>query len=349
MTQLAKGDADAALGELRRIASSDPGATADLALTGAMLRAKDIDGALKALASLERKQPRNPLVPALRGRIQASGKRLPEARESFERALAIDPACFPATAGLAALDFIAGHPEQSAKRFEAVLSRDPNNLEALQALADLKEASGGSDEEVAAMYGRAVKLNPTQAAPRLALFAHYLKKRDFKHAVTAAQDGVAALPESAPMLEALGRAQMESGDLNQALVSFNRLIALQPDSAQPYLRVADVYAALKSSGQAIQALKRAIAAAPEDLAVQGRLIAPGSARRSCRRGAGACEGRTGEAPARRGRLSLRGRPCRIAEPGGGRGNCFSQRLEERRIERPGAEVSCSTAQQRKAA
>jgi putative PEP-CTERM system TPR-repeat lipoprotein len=53
-----------------------------------------------------------------------------------------------------------------------------------------------------------------------------------------AQQAVAALPDNAQLFDALGRAQSANGEHNQALASFNRMAALQPQSPVPYLRMA---------------------------------------------------------------------------------------------------------------
>jgi putative PEP-CTERM system TPR-repeat lipoprotein len=273
LAQIGKGNAEAAFDELHEISAASTDSTADLAMIGAMLQRRDTDGALAAVAALERKQPSDALAPALRGRILASRKQLPEARASFERALALDPAYFQASVGIAALDYLDGHPDLARKRFEAVLARDPKNFQAVQALADLKEAAGTGANEVGALYANAVKLAPNDPAPRLALIGFHLKHKDYKHALAAAQDGVAVLPDNPRMIEALGRVQQASGDLNQALATFNRLVALQPGSADPQIRLAEVYTAMKSDEQAAAALRRALAASPDALAAQRRLIA----------------------------------------------------------------------------
>lgn len=272
LAQLGKGDADAAFGELHQIAAESTDSTANLALIGAMLQRRDTDGALAAVAELERKQPKDAMAPALAGRILAGRKQLPEARAAFERALAIDPNYFPANAGVAALDFVGGHPELARQRFEALLARNPKNVQAIQALADLGDAVGGG-VDVGALYASAIKLQPADAAPRLALVSFHLRHKDYKQALAAAQDAVAALPDNARLVDALGRVQLASGDSNQALATFNRLVALQPDSADALMRQAEAYAALKSDDQAIQSLKQALAISPQLLAAQRRLIA----------------------------------------------------------------------------
>ncbi|CAN5728137.1 PEP-CTERM system TPR-repeat protein PrsT [soil metagenome] len=273
LTQLAMGNVEAAFGELQTIASTDAGTTADMALISSMLQRKNLAGALKAIDGLERKQPGKPMAPQLRGRIQMAQNDIASARKSFERALAADPRYFPATESLAQIDLADAKPESAKGRYETLLKADPKNLRALLALAELKVNAGGSTDEVTALIDNAISANPADAGPRLALVDQYLRAKDYRKALVAAQDALGILPDLPALQDALGRVHLASGDFNQALTSFNKLAASQPGSVQPYLRLADVYLAQKNTDAAIQSLKRALMITPDSLQAQRTLIA----------------------------------------------------------------------------
>lgn len=265
--------ADAALAEVEKIADADGGAYADAVLVNAHLRRGDLDKALKALETVEKKQPGRADVAHLRGRIQLQRKDVADARRNFERALAADPTFMPAAASLALLDLADGKPDAAKKRFDALLAADPKNAHAMLASAALRARAGASAEEVATLLGNAVKANPNEVAPRLALINHYLARReDAKRGLAAAQDAATALPKSPELLDALGRAQLAAGERNQAINSFNKLIAMQPDSVQGYMRLAAIHAEAKEFDAARTDLKRALAAKPGLIAVQRVLI-----------------------------------------------------------------------------
>jgi predicted Zn-dependent protease len=156
----------AVLKSLSRLPLADKGITADLALIAAYLRTNQPDKALKAIDSLEKKQPDNAATHNLRARTLLSKKDIPGARQSFEKALAINPGFFPAAASLAAIDLTEKKPEDARKRFEAVLAADPKNIQAMLALAELKAAAGGTTDEVASLISKAVTTNPSEVAPR---------------------------------------------------------------------------------------------------------------------------------------------------------------------------------------
>jgi cellulose synthase operon protein C len=273
LTKLTGVGSDAALSELQEIAASDAGVTADMALISAHLRRGEFEKALKAIGSLEKKQPDKPLAPNLRGRTQLALKDSAGARMSFERALQLDPLFFQATASLAALDLADKKPEDARKRFEAVLAKEPKHPQALLALAELAARTGASKDEVAASLRKAIEANPLEPAPRVLLINGYLADKDFKKATTAAQESVAALPENPDILESLGLVQQASGETNQAITTFNKLVALQPLSPKPLLRLAEAQVASKSLDSALQSLKKALDIKPDLVDAQRGLIA----------------------------------------------------------------------------
>ncbi len=272
LTQFTKGNTDVAFGELQTLAESDKGTTANLALISALIRGKELNRALKAIDDLESKQPDKPLAANLRGRVQVAQNNLPAARQSFEKALTIDPLYFPSVSALASLDLAEKKPEEAKKRFEAMLARDPKNVQAMLALTEMKASSGATKDEITASLVQVVEADPNQARPRLMLIQHYLNNKEFKLATAAATAAHSKLPDNAEVLEALGRSQIALGDLNQATASFKKLAGLQPDSALPYLRIAEVQVAEKNSDGATQSLKRALALKPDLLAAQSALI-----------------------------------------------------------------------------
>ncbi len=272
LTHLAGGRGDAAFGELQDIAASDTGTTADLALISAHLRRKQFDQALKAIDALEKKQPDKPLAANLRGRTLLAKQDLVGARKSFERSVAIDPAYFPSIASLAALDMAEKKPDEARKRFEAVLAKNPKNGQALLALAELRARSGGAKAEVAELLERAVAANPTEKSARLLLIEFHLRNKDYKLALSAAQNAVAAVPDSPELLDGLGRAQQASGDKNQALATFNKVVALQPLSPMPHMRLAEAHMAAKDKAAAAASLRKALDIKPDLLDAQRGLI-----------------------------------------------------------------------------
>ena len=272
VAQLRGGKSDLAMGQLRDIASSDSGTGADLELISVYLQRKEFDKALAAVDQLEKKQPQSPDPSHLRGIIYLTMKDPVTARSYFEKAMAVSPTFFPSAASLAGLDLAEKKPELAKGRFDAILKRDPKNVRAMLALAEIKMLTGGSVEEVAALLNSAVQANPSDLAPRRALIENYLRHKDYKAALSAAQSALSALPESPELLDALGRAQQGAGEANQAIATFNKLANLRPDSPQAQMRLAGMYLLEKNPSAAEQAWRQALRIQPDFLDAQRALI-----------------------------------------------------------------------------
>lgn len=272
IAHLAQGKSNA-LSELEEIAESDKGTTADLALIAGHLRAGQFDKALKAIDALEKKQPDNPATHNLRARTLLGKKDVAGARASFEKALALNPTFFPAAASLATLDLAEKKTEEARKRFDAVLAADPRHIQALLAVAELRARTGGSHDEVAGLIAKAVSANPQESSPRLALIQHHLKAKEYKKALTAANEAAAAIPDKPEILDALGRSQQLAGETNQALTTYGKLAALQPASPLADLRIADIQISAKNRDEAIKHLKKALEIKPDLVEAQRGLIA----------------------------------------------------------------------------
>lgn len=271
IAHMAQGNLSTGLQELEQIAVSDSGSTADLALIAAYLRINQLDNALKAINTLEKKQPDNPATHNLRARALLAKKDTQGARKSFEQALSLNPTFFPAVSALANLDLVDKKPEEARKRFESVLSVDPKHMQALLALAELKAISGGTTEEVTSLINKAVSANPTEIPPRIALVQYFLKNKDNQKALSAANEASTAIPGKPEVLEMLGAVQQISGDLNQAAATFSKQSTLQPASPAPLLRLANVQFANNKKEEGLKSLQKALEIKPDLLEAQAAL------------------------------------------------------------------------------
>lgn len=272
MAHMAKGNTEGAFGELEDIAASDSGTTADMALISAHMRRNEIDKALKAIDDLEKKRPDDPSVQNIRGQTLLVKKDVPGARKSFEKALSMKANFFPAASNLAALDMVEKKPDDAKKRFEKVLAADPKNVMAYLALADLASASGAKLDEIVGLINKAVAVDPQDSSARMALVGAYLRAKEPKQAVVAAQEALAAIPDRAELVDAAASAYFAAGDNNQALITLNKLSNLQPRSPTPYFKMAQINMAVKDSNAAIQNLQKSLELKPDYLDGQRALI-----------------------------------------------------------------------------
>jgi len=269
LSRLQQGQGDAALAELQRVAADDTDGTgADLALIAAQLQRKALDPALKAVAALAAKLPGQPLPDLLRGQVLLQKRDLAGARAAFDQALQKDAGYYPAVAALAALDLAAGQPDAAKARFDALLQANPRNGPAWLALAELGKRTGAGRQAVAAQLEAGVKASPDDATLRLALVSHHLETANPKAALAAAQAALVQWPDHVELLGKLGQAQLQASDHQQAQISFNRMVALQPKSPAGLLGLAEAQLAANELGTAQRSLLRALALEPDLLAAQ---------------------------------------------------------------------------------
>jgi putative PEP-CTERM system TPR-repeat lipoprotein len=272
--RFASGDTDEALRDLEAASAMDSDQyQADLALIVAHLRKREYDKALAAAATLEKKQPTNPLTFTVKGGVylqQGDGK---TARANFEKALQLKSDYLPAAANLARLDIADKQPDAARKRFEAIVAKNPNNDLALLALAETQAATGVPLKEVAQTIDRAVNANPKSVTARLAAINVQLRLKDAKAALAAAQTASTALPDNPAILAALGRTQLAAGAPNQAVATFTRLANLMPQSPVPLMLTARAHVANKAYDAAIQSIAKALALQPDRLDVHRDAIA----------------------------------------------------------------------------
>lgn len=272
ISRVMRGDDGSAMGELRTLAADADSTVADLPLIAALVRQKDIKGAMAAIDALEKKQPDKPVAPNLRGRLLLQQGDKAGAEKAFRRALELQPSFFPAASALAQLALLDKRVDDAKKIFDDLLKAAPTNTQALISSAALKARTGAPREEILGMFNQAIQQAPTDPTPRLALVNYQLNTQDTKGALSTAQQANAALPDNPSLLDALGRAQAASGDTNQALASFGKLAQLVPTSPAPHMRVADVQWAAKNPDAAIQALRRALGVDEDNLQAQRGLI-----------------------------------------------------------------------------
>jgi putative PEP-CTERM system TPR-repeat lipoprotein len=273
LAQLASGNnTAAAISSLEAIAAVDKSPRADLILISAMLQAKDLTGAMKALDALQAKRPDEPLPYHLRGRIQLTQHDTAGARASFETALSKDEQYFPAAASLSALDLAEGKSEMARQRLEGLLSLNPANQLAKLALAEMSARSGAPAAAVTQELVEAVKINPDEPRAHLLLVNQMLAAGNSQGALTAAQSATAALPGSTELLDALGRAQIANGEDLQAVSTFRRLTGLHPQRVAHHLRLAEALATGKNFEQATRSLRHALELQPGLLIAQQALI-----------------------------------------------------------------------------
>ena len=273
LTRLAKGQSAEAFQSLQDIAKTDPGITADLALVSLRMRRGEQALAVQAIEQIERKQPKDPQVAELRGRVHLMRRDVAAARASFEQALVLQPSYYAATQRLAALDLADQHLDQARQRFEDAVKANPRNSDARLAGIELTRRGGADQAEIIRLLTAAVLADAAHAPTRLALVVLYKGARDAKKSLAVAQDAAVALPNDMDILGALGEAQIGVGEVQQAVRTFGKIVSILPKSEVAQLRLADATAASGDLAGAEAGVRRGLEVLPESRLLQRRLVA----------------------------------------------------------------------------
>jgi putative PEP-CTERM system TPR-repeat lipoprotein len=268
LSKLAQGDSNSATSEMETAVKLDtrsPQAEVMLAMT--QLRLKNYDKALAAATNLEKRQADNPLAQNLKGAAYLGKQDFAHARESFEKALTLQPSNFPAALNLAQLDLKDKKPELAKKRFETMLVQDKKNIQIMTALSNLA-MSQGQTREATDWLETASRENPDALEPSLQLIAHYLRTGDKKQALTLAKRLEGSNSTNPTFLDLLAQAQFANDDKTASLETYKKLATARPDSPLALMRIATLNMAIKNYPDAAEALKKALALQADFLEAQ---------------------------------------------------------------------------------
>ncbi len=124
---------------------------------------------LQALAQ----QPPSAHLQLLRGRLELSRNRLPEARAAFEGALAMDKLSLDAELGLAEVTRRQARPDEAQKLSQATLARQPNSVAALESMA-LLERDRKNWKQAAEWQAHRIAADPGVGDVPYCVLANYL-------------------------------------------------------------------------------------------------------------------------------------------------------------------------------
>lgn len=260
-----KGNSDAAVQELKRIAASADGSDADMQLISTYLAREDYPAALAAIQSLERKQPGSPAADDLRGQVLLKTGNATEARKAFEAALKKDPTYFSPVANLVNLDIQDGRPDRARERLEAQAKRDPSNPAIPMALATLAQKDSAKAPAVLDELEKAIRADPRSVRAQLLLIDHHYSKGDIPRALEAAGNAAAAIPDNVQIYEALAKCLVRSGDARQALATYAKLARLAPKDPVGYMGQAKLLLDMNDAAGASRVTEQLLEIVPNNL------------------------------------------------------------------------------------
>jgi len=126
----------------------------------------------------------------------------------------------------------------------------------------------GAFADAILMYQHALKTDPKLIPAQAGLVRAYLRDNQVDAAFELAKTSLAAQPNSAPLLAAMGAVQYRRGEIPEAETSLLSAKKIDPNFVQSYLMLARIYRTASFYRRAYDQVKRAHEIAPQDPEVQ---------------------------------------------------------------------------------
>jgi putative PEP-CTERM system TPR-repeat lipoprotein len=242
------------------------------------LRERQFEQALAAAQRLQAVSPNSPQAHVLIGISQGALRDVEAATRSFEQALALSPGVPDAALNLAAIKASQSDMAGARALYDQVLETNPDHLLTLLRLAELERRLGRPAEQLSVLE-HAVASHSDSTPARITLGRAYIVQRMPQKALGTTAGLLETAPDNPAVLEVVGEAQLRVGNTDEALDTFRRLVAAQPDNAGSHFRLARAYDAAREFDKADIELWKTLSLDPEH--VQAKIA---RARLSVRRG-----------------------------------------------------------------
>jgi len=254
---LRQGAYDSAIKELETISGKDID-KAKLLLVYSYLRKDDFASARKTVQTMLDQTPDSPGWWTVSGAVEMiAGNRL-KARADFNKALELQDDFVQARLNLAKMEFEDGRLNEAKNQFDAILSRNGENVSALMGMAQVAEQYGELQEALD-WIEKARKVSEKALTPRVVLSRYYFKTGDYEKSLTIAKEAAANYPNNVEVNRLIAASLVQLGRSDEALESYKQIIKKDPKNPQWYVELGNVYRGMKDLKSARSELQKAIA------------------------------------------------------------------------------------------
>ena len=226
--QLQSGDTIGAVSGLKAYLEKQPkDPRAWEALGKAQLRSRDVAGAGTSFGKTVELVPANPRGPYLMGlALRAQGKNA-EAKQQFEKALAMAPGFSEPLEQLASMSFVEKNPQAAITRIERQALLEPKSP-GLQYLLGRAYQASGDRKQAEKAYLKAIELNPQAVPAYVSLGQIYGQSKEYDRAIAELDKALAARPDQPAALMLKSIAQQMKGDGASAREGYEKLLKISP-------------------------------------------------------------------------------------------------------------------------
>jgi tetratricopeptide (TPR) repeat protein len=141
--------------------------------------------------------------------------------------------------------------------YHAAITADPSIKGVFKRYAELV-VTRGAPEEVLKVLTTAVSAGEADAVTYSTLGSIYEKKLLYPKAAACYNKALQLDQKNTTVLSALARCQLKAGNTGDALVTYQQVVAINPDASAEYKTLGDLYMKQKKTDQAIEAYKKYI-------------------------------------------------------------------------------------------
>jgi putative PEP-CTERM system TPR-repeat lipoprotein len=264
--------ADAALAKAQGFATDDPNNNLYVLISAELYeKTARPNDAIELLEKAVATHPSDDALTIALSRLYTEVGDLTKAEAVLNRRMAADPNSLTVSTVLARLYVTTGRSDEAKKIYIDILAQRPSDAGALLGLGEIAVADKRWPEATDYIT-RARTAAPTDPRPGLMLVNMYGLQQDWKTAAPLAAELVAQFPTNVDVLDAQGRVQISSGDMDGALSTYKRAYALAPNSGPLLSRYLALLNQSKNFADAKIMLQAALDRDPQNSALKGELI-----------------------------------------------------------------------------
>jgi putative PEP-CTERM system TPR-repeat lipoprotein len=194
---------------------------------------------------------------ALRAQVQMAQRDMDAALASYNKALQAEPSNVISLYGRAGVLEAMKRYADANKDLNLILSGNSKNVAVYLKLAEIA-ALQGQDQTVRSTLEKAIQLTPNNPSPRIALIRYLLTRKDYKSALSAANDLAKAYPKNPQAQALLGQAQGAAGLKRESAETFRKVVAATPKSPAAQILLGNALQLAGDRAGAMSALRAAV-------------------------------------------------------------------------------------------
>jgi putative PEP-CTERM system TPR-repeat lipoprotein len=272
MVYLGRGNADKATSYAQQALTMDPSVLdAQAILVRADLLRGDLSKAKADLEPLQKAQPKSIGVFKLSALIELASNHVDAARTAYERVLTANPNDQEALEALVRLDVGGGKSRAGAARMDARLKEATPTVALLTLAAGAHEAAGDIDR-AEALLRQAIELDPDRLTAYTRLGGLYVRQKRLFEAIKSFREVAARNPKSVAASTMIGVLLEAQGDVKEAEKQYRQVLAIDSHAAVAANNLAWIYVASnRQLDDALQLAQTAYQTLPEDADVNDTL------------------------------------------------------------------------------